>query len=1302
MPYNREVLEELYRRKQEGQLSVEAQIRLKEILRPKPEPIPDISYAGPSRDEVIQIADVRKHHIPGAGWTEEKIIKHPTQYALHQTVKEVAKLPGTIIKEAGQIAIGIATLPAMAWWEMMSIADRNIQPTQEDIVRISQENKISPQTVIEGFKSYQKEKKKTAPDYAQATKEILKDWIKPYTSLDNFIKEAPQRPVQIIFDATIIGGIVKNLVHKGAKLPGVIKALKNKGFTNNEIKVGVKLSANNLKVKKELRASIIGHKKFGKLTPEELAQAELEKTAPLASELIDDIKTPVQAAIAAQKSGRTKIAKMAAGKAIENARKIKTMDGPTVERFIGEQLGQLPKELKATLAREAGVIRVAKVPKEKKLFNFPEEIEQRYSAAKGIKKENLLTRFKETVTSLKNKATRDIYENLPRMGEFMPLRNELLRLQKAKGIASHKAVRTLQQITKDLDRPSYDLFARKVIMDDLLKVAEKEKELPLGFTPEVLLQESARLDGLLKNHPKVADAIQNRTQTWNALRKEYSSAMKEVGFNVENKLQNEAYFRHQVLEYINIRGLFGVGKKLRTPTGRGFLKERKGSTLDINTDYLQAEGEVVSQMLHDIDVAKGLKNIERQYSIHKKIKVDYLRRLESLLDEVGYTKEQLVYGMEQNNIPMVAYENTLKKKLRDLGGEDFLIKHGLEDWRQIVKKEYPEYALWQAREGNVFFMSDSIPAKLAEELTSGALEQVGITAKDLRKMLAVGGRRKELVIKKEIAETLDNLTIAPSQNVISQLNKKLLRGWKIWTLISPRRYAKYNIRNLSGDADAMFVGNPSAFKEIPTAIKDLWAHFVKKESMSPELKSWFTRGGFESTLQAQEMGEINNLKIFLDLQKPTGELKDVPLKVWQTYWKKARMSTDFRESILRYAAYRDYLKQMSRSGGVPKNFGASIPDEIMSLSDSADRAYHLSNELLGAYDRISVAGKALREHVFPFWSWKEVNFKRYIRLFKNAANDKQLCEAIGRKAVGGLAKTPYRAYRVGKFLVRATAFWSALQVYNNTVFPEEEKALPKEIRSRPHIVLGRDENDKVLYFSRIGALGDFLEWFGLDAAPQFVDKWMRGKLTLKEVAQEIAQAPVNVGVQGITPFVKTPAEIISRRSFFPDVFKPRTIRDRAYHLSRGLGLENEYKSIMNLPTEGYGKSLPQAFIYRLDPLQGAYSDTYDEKQRFLKKIGKFGEGFWLTPRGDASYNFKLALRYDDKNAAEKYLKSYFELGGTIKGLTQSLESMNPLYGLNELEQALFVVTLDDEGRRKLAMAFKFWEDTLTGGITEKQ
>jgi hypothetical protein len=721
--------------------------------------------------------------------------------------------------------------------------------------------------------------------------------------------------------------------------------------------------------------------------------------------------------------------------------------------------------------------------------------------------------------------------------------------------------------------------------------------------------------------------------------------MRDIGFDVSERLNREDYFRHQILEYANLSSLTGTGKRLRTPAGRGFLKKRTGSELDINTSYIEAEHDVMAKMLYDIEVAKTIANVDKNYSIASKVRA------------------------------------TAKEK-------------GLEDWHDAI----PEgYTTWQPREGNTFYLVDSVPASLAKKLWDGSLDK--ITFEDLKQSLAVGGKRRELVVKEEVAATLDQLQVPSGTNVISRASKQVLTGWKVWTLISPRRFFKYNFRNVSGDADAAFVGNPSGFLYTPRAVKDLWDVYVGKSSMSPELKDWFEMGGMESTLQAQEIQGLQRLSIFKNITDTKS------MNLWKKYWEAARLSTDFRESVLRYANYLSYLDQMKKSGGKPKNFGASVPEEIMGLSDIKEKAFWLQNDLLGAYDRISVMGHAIREHVYPFWSWKELNFKRYVRMYKNAIHDGQLCEQLGRRAVKGVIKTPYTAYKVGKFLVQATALWSAMQAWNYTRFKDEEESLPDAVQSRPHIIFGKNENGEIIYFSRLGALGDLLEWFGLDTAPQNVADFLNGEKSLKEIAVEIAKAPVNVFVSGLSPFAKIPAELLSKQSFFPDVFRPRVIRDEGLHIARGLGLENEYTAVAGKPSRGYADSVGLLFYYKIDPKQGAYADIMEERQRFLKSKGKEARGFWLTPRSNALYDVKVALRYGDKQAAKASFQKYMNLVNpqskadfkkALDGVSQSLLSLNPISGLSKEEQIEFVSGLNAEDRRKLVNALSFYTETLLG------
>ncbi|MCR4293616.1 MAG: hypothetical protein NUV76_12155 [Candidatus Kuenenia sp.] len=923
----------------------------------------------------------------------------------------------------------------------------------------------------------------------------------------------------------------------------------------------------------------------------------------------------------------------------------------------GTQPGEIETELKSRVDEVIGdvvppvglsikTVGVKKI-QEATAYEFTDaETEARWKEARTIKKESVTDRGKAALNELWHKMSRGAYEHLPRTAEFSQLRFGLSKLAKQKRVAMDKTLRDILGITINFKQADRNIFDRKVILEDFKETAAEGKELPFGFTKESVAIELERINTEITKYPEIQKAVELRKELWNVLRETYTSAMKNIGEDVSGIFTKENYFRHQVLDYIKAQGLFGTGKRLKTPRGRSFQKKRKGSVLDIATDYIQAEAEVISQILYDIEVAKTIKMVMDIHDVSNQVKA------QAKID-------------------------------------------GLKDWHDAI----PEgYVLWQPREGNLFYMADTIPAKLANQLTEGQLEEVSITANDLGKALAMGGKRREFVVKEEVAKTLDNLIKNKNQSRIIELDKTLLRLWKEWQLISPRRIIRHNTRNLTGDAEAAFLGNPSGFKKTIQSFNELYATLFGNKSMTPTMQDFFERGGFETTLQAQELREgANNLKIFVNQYNKKTGIKEIPAKLWKEYWRIARLTTDFREAILRYANYLDYVEQMAKNPeGRPRNFGASIPEEVMALPNIKDRAFKLQNELLGAYDDISILGQAVRDHLFSFWSWKEVNMKRYYRLYKNASNDRRLAETVGRHILGGIVTTPYKIYRVGKFVITATAFFSVLQVWNHFMFPDEEDELPENKRARPHIVLGRDKDGKIITFDRIGTLGDYLEWFGLDASPKYVKNWLNGKMTLKEIAIDMVKSPVNVIVQGLTPYFKIPAELLARKQFFPDFTKPRTIRNTGLYLAQSLGLENEYKALMGLPSKKYTESLPQLFYYKIDPYEAAYSDIYNEKRRFLEKIGKGSEGSFITPRGDALYNLKLAVRYKDTKAAKDYMMKYFSLGGTVDGIGKSFENLSPLAGLTNIEQKAFIKLLNEDDSKNLIKAFIFYDRVLLG------
>jgi len=1023
------------------------------------------------------------------------------------------------------------------------------------------------------------------------------------------------------------------------------------------------------------------------------------------------------------------------------------------------------------------------------------EVEAEYRASHGVTKPSLSGRIKDKLTQLKHELTRGKFEFLPRTKQFAQLRFELLRLGKQKDVAHQKTLDTIDDLVKGMSKKQYGIFERLVLLSDLMEEIQAEHELPGEWTEADVENEHDRL--VSEADDAVSKAFTERKRLWEEIKDAYVEAQEAIGHHIKDRFDRSNYFRHQVLEFANAKGLTGTGRRLRTPTGRGFLKRREGSYLSINTNYLQAEYEVMSQMLYDIQRARVIEAVDRTHNIQSQLKSEAKSANEAAImpyfEEVAarmtaqlspesergpYTAEEAFRivlntktAIGMTKLGKLAVNGQLTTEIR---GEDYsdvtqeladaymankaaradfpddpemwggnsvgnigrffafasaaikdpdvsnetklgvaTVFKGIREKNQFIKDKLgdnfktwdsmiPEgYVKWQPREGQVIYFANSIPERAARDLFEGQMEQAGITKDMIRKVMAIGGPRKEFVIEEELAAQLDNLVVEPQRDFLSKAMKWTLTKWKIWTLISPRRYFKYNARNLTGDADAVFIGNPKGFLKTPRAVKELYDVFTgqKKLSEYKDLNNWFGNGGMGTLLQAQEMGDLNKLSQFKKYDAQMEGKTD--LNIIRKYFKFARLSTDMREAILRYANYLDYLEQMNESKeNKPKNYGASIPEEINALDSNEDKAFWMSNDLLGAYDDISVFGQELRAKFFPFWSWKEVNFKRYVRFIKNASNTKDVAEVVGRRLVTG---SPILAMRVGGFMIRAIGLWSLMQAWNQLFFTDEEEDLPRGIKKTPHLIFGRNDKGEVIYFNRLGALGDFLEWFGLEDAPYLVTDFLNGRSSVGEIAQEMAKAPLNVVVQGARPDIKLPFELITSKSLFPDVTKPRTVKDRGFHVARSLGMENEYKAIMGLPSKGYARSLRNFFVYEMDPKQAAYMDIYDAKDRFIRNVRGESRGAYgvNTAKSMALYNMKTALRYEDRQAAEKYFAEYLNLGGTGKGLKRSILSMHPKSGLKKDELPIFLEEyLTPEERKKWDMAVNFFDEVIAKDVTQ--
>lgn len=892
-------------------------------------------------------------------------------------------------------------------------------------------------------------------------------------------------------------------------------------------------------------------------------------------------------------------------------------------------------------------------PGEPKVTFDDPDMETRWQDAGEPQVRTFRDRIRDTLETFRH-STRRRFEHLASGPRWEVARFELLRLMKQSDVAVERGIRRIERITELMDPQEYDLFVRKVVLDDLAEELRinPDHELPFGLTPETLEIERMKVEAAILETPNVVEAVKLRHAEWSELRGQYVAQMERIGVNLDERFQREYYYHHQVVEKAReTRRLRTVNSQLKTPTRRGFLKRRTGSDLDISTDYLAAEFEVMAQLEYDMEVARTLEKIQKEYDIYDRVRAT----------------------------------------AKDAGAK----------WQDGIPDGYTVY---RPREGTTFYRAYSVPERLAVNLLEAAQKSddafATLTADELRQVLARGGPFKPMVVPDEIARTLNNLPTGPKE-ALARLSSKTLGLWKEWQLISPRRYVKYNLRNLSGDIEVTLTGNFRAFRQVRQATSELYTLFTGGE-MSAHMREWYERGGMQTTLQVQEIGDIHKLnKVLGNL---AGAEPNVVRRGWDVYWRFARESTDFREAILRYANYLEYMKQMRGNKGRPLNFGASIPEEVMVLPDIRDRAFKMSNELVGAYDQISVAGAHIRRHFIPFWSFQEINMRRYTQMIKNAARDDELALTVGRRLLGKVVTSPLVAVRVGAFAIKATGMWMGLQVYNNLMWGDLEDELSPEVQGKPHIILGRAENGNVRVFTRLGALGDFLEWFGLDTPVDMASDWLSGRRTTNEIITDMAKAPVNKIVGGITPIAQYPFTLLTRRTLWPDAFKPGTVRDRAAYIAQSVGLENEFKALADRPTDrSYLESLKTLPYYEVNPGEAAVWYTIEEKGRWLRKQGKYSEGFFINPKSNALWNLKKAMRYGDKDAMIKYLLDYAELGGSEAGLKGAFKSLHPLAGLSlekgengepsELEQFLTQMRQEDRDRLKVALA---WYDEVMG------
>ncbi len=1011
------------------------------------------------------------------------------------------------------------------------------------------------------------------------------------------------------------------------------------------------------------------------------------------------------------------------------------------------------------------------LPNEGSAFESPELAEW---ARKGRKQEKvpLGEQIKQAAVTLKNMAVRT-HRHLPGGPEFAETSRYLTKLENMKEIAG---MTSALDVAASIDRLTPDqlhLFEDTLIARDLQENQALGVKNPAVWTPEKVASENAQLDRRLEADPAVTEALGK----WKAVKDDIGEQRQEAAKALHGRnlpLTREDHFHRDILEYANAQAGGSVrGHPVQSHTRGGYLAGRTGSEKAFSTDFIRSQGKHLADMIADTEVDRFLKFVHDRHDIGPHLQsvaaFEAEPDLAPFLKQVGSTREfakKAVAGAHPmlDRMGELAANGTLPDTLdgqyapllEELGGNwqlnqeraaqgstdrlplaesaiEALPGYGkfLETQRQgktvkggmvarVKGGQLPKgYEWYQPEEGTFFYKTWAMPDAMAARIAEGGPEALGLEGLQAKQIIAMGRRRKAMALPSPLVRTLEEFggfRKDPVDRFLSAPGQWARSWWNQVTLLSPARVIKYNVNNMFGDTDPVYIAAPEVLgsaKQFPSkwvreSIGELRDLLYKDKGASQDVRDWIEQGGMAGTLQsAERMGDLKALDL---LAKFADEHPNAARKVWSGYWKGVRLGSDFREAILRLAAYK-YANE-KQTAGEPLPSGATRPDELLSIEDRKRRSYVFSDDILGAYDRTTALGRQIAKAV-PFWRFKDVNWRRWYQLGMNHGfNNPRYQAAVGRRLafkVGGAAVAaglgPTVAAGLGTLAMKLMVaggmgvLWNQvaakrLGIKDNPFTGDSE--LPQWVRGRPHLLLPfrNPLTGKVMVYTQPGSSPQAVNWLGFDN----VFGW--GDIVAREgwpgVAKEMARSLVQETLGSIGPWTGL-IDAYYGRARFPDPLEPRAIRDKVEYLADQVQLGGLYRYMRSRPQR------PGTFMdFGLATALGAnevdipdsnYQEMYGVARDFLQREGKGGTpAGGYSPKTNALYQFKKALRYGDTKGAERFLLEYGMRGGTDKDLEGSLKSLEPLGGFNRDLQAKFLKGLNAADEARLRRSYQHWQN----------
>lgn len=915
------------------------------------------------------------------------------------------------------------------------------------------------------------------------------------------------------------------------------------------------------------------------------------------------------------------------------------------------------------------------------------EAEQRYKEAQAFNKPKSPNKIVEKIKEVLG-GFRSHFEALPE--KQFPRESNILRAFETIGNSVSAKARTyVKGLLEPLTPEQYQILNRRLLLEDMLhsveigeNMTDLDGKLPFGFEDEgQVRKELNKFIEMTEKDPNIQRAYDLRQNQMKLLENSL------VANNIISEQDRPTYYHRRVLAYMSEEKTEATSKGLK-PKKHSWQMMRTGTRgMDYSTNFIENEMKVYSEALYELEKARHLKELMEPYeSVLRGIKNEFNRLFD---DQVNKVEAQ--FGKKSDEV--AAFRESKRGR-----------------FKEYLEQNKPDgYLFWQAAPGNSLFWRSSVTeqkvdgaiseAKVKEATGIGSsMDVLEALVNEIDSNLVVGPRRKEYLVPAELGRQLTIMGQPTGSAPIAELSKFVTNAWKALMLFSPNRVIKYNLNNLMGDTDGMIAADPVIMKFIPQAVREL-KNFTKTGELTPGLieamEQSVTDSGFDMSefrnltdqqwvqfLTGKETPTIENV---FDMKRVAEQLKrsavKKPQEIFRKYWDFVTTFSRVRENVYRYAAY---LRASERTAKGEKFYWASNPKKVEALRYDPKRMNGLlAREVLGDYGNISYSGQQLRNHLLPFYSWMEINLKRYVRLFRNAGSRKAQSQIL---AAAGLKGAIYVGARMAYSYGLIGLFTAMVEAYNYLRFPDEAEKLRRAGTRGMQVIVSVDpKTGTTVNLPVIGAFYDFTDYFGI---PDLMDEYatiMMGhgnEETYKEIFKTMmVEAPSEKVFQQLSPMFKTPIELISGQQYFPDAQNPRPINDYGEYIANVFTVKDEYKAITGKPMrqDYFWGHFSKMMFNEISPQELSYYQASRMVQDYTgTKISVNPTNPREKAKKEALHNFSMAMRYDQPEKATQYLQQYVLSGGTREGLRRSFQVKNPMNGLKQVEKADLLMAINDE------------------------